>query len=334
MYQDVSLGQSSERFTRNEDCCLSVRVAQDPDEHARNLTGWKQQYDQLSRGQFLGSLTELRLDKTQIFKETTSHTIRQSCEIPKNSVWFGIPKSGGDSFIGRNRITDDMIALRPDGDEFKLLTPDSFEILGVVVEKDVLVRYAREMEQVELDPALAHGEVLRIGIKYKDDLCRFMLQVLAESQRNTALHLHAASRNALRDALLTRLLGLFSQQVKPYSMPTLNINHYRVVAGIRDYIIANRDHAITVPDLCRQFCVSRRTLQYCFQEVLGMPPAAYLRTIRLNGARRDLRNTASCHATVQDIAAAWGFWHLSQFASDYKDLFGELPSASLRARSL
>jgi len=59
-----------------------------------------------------------------------------------------------------------------------------------------------------------------------------------------------------------------------------------------------------------------------------------LRTIRLNGARRDLRNAASCHATVQDIAAAWGFWHLSQFASDYKDLFGELPSASLRARSL
>ena len=334
MYEDVSLSQSPERFTPNEVCCFNVRTAQDPDEHARNLTGWKQQYDQLSRGQFLGSLAELRLEKMQVFKETTSHTVRQSCEIPKNSVWFGIPNSTENSFIDRNRITNDMIALRPDSDEFKLLTPDSFEILGVVVEKDVLVRYACEMEHVDLDPALSRGEVLCIGLNYKDDLCRLILQVLAESQRNKALLLHAASRNALRDALQARLLGLFSQQVKPDRMTTLNTNHYRVVAGIRDYIIANRDHAITVPDLCRQFWVSRRTLQYCFQEVLGMSPAAYLRTIRLNGARRDLRNAGSCHATVQDIAAAWGFWHLSQFASDYKDLFGELPSASLRARSL
>ena len=31
-----------------------------------------------------------------------------------------------------------------------------------------------------------------------------------------------------------------------------------------------------------------------------------------------------------DVAARWGFWHLSQFAVDYKKLFGELPSRTLR----
>jgi AraC family ethanolamine operon transcriptional activator len=34
--------------------------------------------------------------------------------------------------------------------------------------------------------------------------------------------------------------------------------------------------------------------------------------------------------TIQDIASHWGFWHLSQFAQDYKKLFGELPSATLK----
>jgi AraC family ethanolamine operon transcriptional activator len=34
--------------------------------------------------------------------------------------------------------------------------------------------------------------------------------------------------------------------------------------------------------------------------------------------------------TIQDIASHWGFWHLSQFAQDYKHLFGELPSATLK----
>ncbi len=83
-----------------------------------------------------------------------------------------------------------------------------------------------------------------------------------------------------------------------------------------------------MPELCEQLHVSRRTLQYCFQDVLGMAPATYLRALRLNGVRRDLRGRAA--ASVQDAAAAWGFWHLSQFATDYRRMFGARPSETLR----
>jgi AraC family ethanolamine operon transcriptional activator len=34
---------------------------------------------------------------------------------------------------------------------------------------------------------------------------------------------------------------------------------------------------------------------------------------------------------VQDVAAAWGFWHMSQFATDYRKLFGMRPSDTLKA---
>lgn len=75
---------------------------------------------------------------------------------------------------------------------------------------------------------------------------------------------------------------------------------------------------------------SRRTLQYSFQQVLGLKPVKLLRAMRLNGVRRDLR--AACpRATVQDIAARWGFWHLGHFVADYEGMFGELPSATLRS---
>ena len=33
---------------------------------------------------------------------------------------------------------------------------------------------------------------------------------------------------------------------------------------------------------------------------------------------------------LQDVAAAWGFWHLSQFATDYRRMFGMRPSEALR----
>ena len=61
-------------------------------------------------------------------------------------------------------------------------------------------------------------------------------------------------------------------------------------------------------------------------------PAAELRgLVRLNGVRRDLKSRAheAC-VKVQDVAARWGFWHLSEFSRDYSAQFGELPSQTLR----
>jgi AraC family ethanolamine operon transcriptional activator len=87
---------------------------------------------------------------------------------------------------------------------------------------------------------------------------------------------------------------------------------------------------ITVADLCVELGVSRRTLQYSFQDVLGTNPVRFLRAMRLNGARRDLRAGTAPADSVQDIAARWGFWHMGHFVTDYKRMFGELPSETLR----
>ena len=52
---------------------------------------------------------------------------------------------------------------------------------------------------------------------------------------------------------------------------------------------------------------------------------AYINAMRLNGARRELMNRLK----VNEAANAWGFWHMGQFAKDYRKLFGELPSETL-----
>ena len=57
-----------------------------------------------------------------------------------------------------------------------------------------------------------------------------------------------------------------------------------------------------------------------------MNPVAYLRAQRLNGVRQMLKEGQS----VTDAATAWGFWHFGHFSQEYKKLFGELPSESLR----
>ena len=66
--------------------------------------------------------------------------------------------------------------------------------------------------------------------------------------------------------------------------------------------------------------------------VARQPPHQYLQALRLNGLRRALRDPAG-PGSVQEAAARWGFWHLSACAAEYKRMFGELPSMTLRART-
>lgn len=318
-------------------------VAHDADEQARNLHGWSQTYDQLTTGRFVGTITELPLDHMQVFCETTSHTLRQTCEVQSDAYWFGIPtyrEPGGDATgkhaLGRTGrvdasvIADDALACRPGGIEFELITPEGFEIFGVVVKGEVLRRYAAEVEQLALAEHLPNTEVMRIGLARKERLCASLRQMLDESASNT-VPLSALARDNLQASVLASLFDLGSlTSCEPVAIPTRPRRRW-IVSEAREYVLANRERAVNVPELCERLHVSRRTLQYCFQDVLGMAPAAYLRIIRLNGARRDLCGASSDPRPVQDVAAAWGFWHLSQFATDYRKLFGVRPSETLKA---
>lgn len=52
--------------------------------------------------------------------------------------------------------------------------------------------------------------------------------------------------------------------------------------------------------------------------------------IRLNAVHKILIKAASVDVKVTDIANQFNFWHMGQFAADYKRLFGKLPSETLR----
>ena len=65
-------------------------VSTDVDEHAAQLSGWRQQYDQLDGGRFVGRLDEALSTGVQLFREQTNRRLRQRCEVPAGALWCGI----------------------------------------------------------------------------------------------------------------------------------------------------------------------------------------------------------------------------------------------------
>lgn len=97
----------------------------------------------------------------------------------------------------------------------------------------------------------------------------------------------------------------------------------------RQYIDEHLDCPLTLASVCQASYSSPRALEYGFREIFGVSPIAYIRCARLSRVRRELHRSAHTSGRITQLAMKWGFWHLSQFAKDYYDLFGELPSITL-----
>ncbi len=106
--------------------------------------------------------------------------------------------------------------------------------------------------------------------------------------------------------------------------------HADVMAHFEDFLVSRQFEPASLAEICSAIGVSERTLRTCCQEQVGMGPARYRRLRRMHLARCALLRADPTISTVTTIATDHGFWELGRFSVEYRALFGESPSASLR----
>ena len=90
---------------------------------------------------------------------------------------------------------------------------------------------------------------------------------------------------------------------------------------------------VQVSDLVVATGVSERTLRSAFKEYYGIGPNRYLVIRQLHQVHRALSQADPEGTSVSKILFDHGVWELGRFATRHRQLFGELPSETLRRRS-
>jgi AraC family transcriptional regulator, ethanolamine operon transcriptional activator len=310
---------------------VSVRVSDthDADEQAACLTDWGQCYEQMSSGSFDGHFESYRFDGIEIFREETNQVVQQYGQPEAGTMTLAamLERSDDGRFCGTPLSPDHYFFLRG-GKEFHFRTPQHLTLAAVTVDTARFGAYCQRVG--ELPPPGACTDNGLVRKRTQDELGGMLTSLMQSIRHSPDMLRHDTLRRCLTEGLHSAVLGLCGPSENTSRDLTASTRQY-VVNKARDYMREHVDEPITVSDLCAHIRVSRRTLQYSFQDVLGTNPARYLRTMRLNGARREIRRQTDEHAPLADIAARWGFWHPSRFAAEYKSLFGELPSATLKA---
>jgi len=104
----------------------------------------------------------------------------------------------------------------------------------------------------------------------------------------------------------------------------------QIIRQVMDFIDQHGDEYLSVADLASAAGSSERTLRTAFQEYFSVSPVRYLNIRTLHLAREALRANDSSTTTVAEVLTRFGVWEFGRFARDYRTLFGELPSQTLR----
>jgi AraC family ethanolamine operon transcriptional activator len=303
----------------------------DIDAHAAAQGDWVLHYEQLSRGRFRGELSLVLLDAVRLTEEKTSLALRQRGRLGEQVYGFAMSVAPtGDVYFDGRKVHPDAI-LCGSGREIDFVTPPQHHLIALTVERSLLNPLWEHMYQKPLASWLERQMELRPTPESSAALRSKHQRALKASLALAPHFTEPSALNQLRDDILIEWIEALPPSVDTSDLDSL-ARRKRLVDKACELMMANPDEPPSILAVCSRVGASRRKLNYCFQDVLGTSPTQYLRALRLNGVRRGLREAAP-GATVQDVAARWGFWHLGQFSLDYKKHFFELPSETLtRAR--
>jgi len=277
----------------------------------------------------------VRLDDSLVLYQSTNVRLRVRVTSHDRLLTYSVygPQAGG-TLNGMPIVPNLFLAAAP-GSQAELVVKAGFESVDIlfpsyVLTEHLLIRQREENGLVPQGLKLLHTN--EVNARRLFDWGKRLADTAA--QHPELFNDRKETLVAVQTELLEMLLAALDTTMPPLHTRNHQLLQARnsIVRLAEEYALAHIDDRLYVTDLCRAVGVSERTLQYAFQEVLGMSPLAYLTRLRLHRVRKALRMGTYGSTTVSAEALRWGFWHFGDFSRAYKDCFGELPSESLRRK--
>ena len=305
----------------------------DCDELAELARGWDEEYIQLKKGVFEMELNLIQIGSFQFIEQFSKVPILYRGKTPQATFALAIPVlNPGKSLYGGNILQKDCCLLGSETGYLDLKTSDRHRLFLMTAPIEQILAQAEQMQRPLTQKQLSSPGILLpepLALKRLSDYLTELL-LLAKTYPDKLTNNFLG--NSMAELILKDSLPLLVDVLTSNSnfLPEKNSNRQKLVkyseAFMEKYIAA----PITLTDLCRELKTSQRSLYYAFQEYLGLPPMAYLKLLRLRQVRRALKSNTFQISKVSDIATSYGFWHMGQFSQDYKKMFGESPSTTLR----
>ena len=310
---------------------IQTQATLDIDQLCEIVAPWDLYLNKLNRGKdFYGKVDLLAADNFIINKTDFGGVLEQSGAPPAGMRTFLVPVDDDQHFFWRNNtITGNTIGLFPKGAELGGTSKPGFKVYVISVSDQYLFEEARktglDWAAIERSDCMDHLVVDdRTMIEFRSILDRFY----RIKELTLDIHQQNIAFSSFKHKLTELFIINFFQIQKTYK-PDLS-NRLRIFIRFKEYIHSYPAAAFSSSELCAYTGASERTLQYVIKDYTQLTPNQYAKSLKLNMVRDKLIKGESDNIKISQLAIEHGFWHTPQFATDYRNHFGELPSETLR----
>jgi AraC-like DNA-binding protein len=300
----------------------------DPVTHAAAIDGARLEFLRVGGGDFRGRVTHVAFDRVKVVRGEESLPVIVRSKVPAGRLVAVMIRPGSAPAMRcGNEITSRQIVLAGAGSTVSWRTTGAGQWGAISFAVDDFLRIGRDLLGRNLVPPAAQlvltppaPQIARLQ-RVHDTICRmsetnpraiFMPDEAAELERK------------LLHAFLACVRGTDGRETKA------SRQHGQVLARFEALLEAYPHRPPDMAEICTTIGVPGRTLRHCCAHHFGISPKQYLMIRRLHSARRALLLATPAPGQIARIATRFGFFELGRFSVAYRELFGELPSATLQ----
>jgi AraC-like DNA-binding protein len=282
------------------------------------------------QGRFRARLTQVALHRLNLVaaNETGSRIAFISTRPNLALVCWALERHRSQIWCGTPSSADEVVTLGP-GARLHMRTQGGCRWAGLWISTAVLDRYWR---------AITRTPVMRLNgassWRPRNGPLRTLRTLHAAAisvfEHRAGEALTTSAVDGLEQQLIHALIECLSDGVPGVQSNTTRQRHDRLMARFEDACMSEQHRLPGLKELCMTLGVPERSLRNCCKRHLGMSPMSYLRLRRMKLVRHALHSARPSDSGVAEIIRRHGFTEPGRFSARYRQLFGELPSATLK----
>ena len=276
---------------------------------------------QLEHGQFEGTLSKMGRDGYTIDVGSYKNRVLSNATQAFDAITFAaITENGGSCQFKSKQITNTAIACLKERSETSLEVAKNTTWTLFKIQRNTLESIGFDLSTLT-ETLIAHPDnYISKNIINIKNLIRELDQLSFEDSILLNEHI-------IFDTMLSFYMDEYSNTDEYFRVNMRNCDY--VAGRVYDYITSHSGYVPTLEEICLATGEQARTLQRCFKKRYNLSIWTFQKIHRLHMSRRQfilpLKDT-----NITKVALEHGFTHFSRFSRDYKDLFGELPSSTMK----
>ena len=290
----------------------------DADHYNEIVKNWDLHFKLLGKTDFSAQLKMISNERFSLARQKLTGAIEQKGKTQEDFIVFGFATNNTSFYWFDKKADSNNLIIFPKGNYFEVVSSEDYDVFVISIYKDYFFKALGDIE-VNTQISLYDGKskMLFLSKSFSNRFSKLLNFFLNSDLKNDK------KNDTMIKTIVATLIEYLNEINHSYKNDKINKKDIALKKAVT--IISNHiEDLYPIKQLCVMVGVSERTLLYAFKEKYKVSTSEYIKAHRLNKVKQEIYNTKG--TSISEIAGKYHFWHMGQFAKDFKKQFGALPS--------